>query len=201
MQEQAILTKAEMAFIKRLYKPAKPVDQAPKEILVDGDGPLKTLLAAYANTAQLTIEAHFEGQRLTFTPQLVEDDQHVQHLELGTPQIFDDTNSTRSWRLPLTPAVELRLSNGKPSGLLVHEISMHGLLVEQRHKRTAPKTLNKLLPLPGDKPIAIHATRVRSTKKGMHAYSLEQLDHVSKERLQQYIYEKHRELFPQAHQV
>ena len=95
MQEQAILTKAEMAFIKRLYKPAKPVDQAPKEILVDGDGPLKTLLAAYANTAQLTIEAHFEGQRLTFTPQLVEDDQHVQHLELGTPQIFDDTNSDR----------------------------------------------------------------------------------------------------------
>lgn len=201
MQEQAILTQAELAFIRRLYTPAKPVKTAPKEMLVEADGPLKTLLAAYANSAQLTIEAHFEGQRLTFTPQLVEDAEHVQHLELGTPQIFDDTTtSTRAWRLPLSPAVELKLSNGSPSGLWVHEISMEGLLIEQRHNKAAPKTFNKLLPLPGKKPIAIHATRVRPAKNGLYAYRLEQFDQVSKERLQQYIYLQHRELFPQAHE-
>ncbi|MNG24164.1 hypothetical protein D3C84_1088560 [compost metagenome] len=76
---------------------------------------------------------------------------------------------------------------------------MTGLLVEQRAKREAPKRISLLLPLSGQKPIAIQASLVRRTSQGLLAYRLDPLDRRGSERLRQYLYQQHRHHYPQAH--
>lgn len=202
MLEQPLLTQAELEFLQHLNTPSVAPKPKPMENLqVDAGGPLKALLAHCAANEQLTIDAHFANHRLTFTAHLIEDAEHTQHLELGIPQIFDEGPSPRAWRLPLTPAVALRQRNSKPSDLLVHEISMSGLLVEHRGQGQAPERFSLILPLIEQKPIAIEGTLVRETLDGLLAYSLEPLDKRGHERLQQFIYQRHRELHPHAHKA
>src|SRR5690606_20327699 len=100
---------------------------------------------------------------------------------------------TRAWRLQLAPAVPLRQRNARPSDLVVHELSMSGLLVEQDGNGPAPKSFNLILPLAGHKPIAIEGTFVRRAANGLLAYRLEPLDKRGHERLQSFIYQQHRE--------
>ena len=203
MQGQPLLTQAELDYIQHLHK--KPAVRKRKpapapDLLVDAAAQLKELLAYCAANEQLTIEAHVANQRLTFTAHLVEDAQHVRHLELGTPQIFDEGPASRAWRLPLDPPVVLRQRNGKPGDLWVHELSLNGLLVELRAKRAAPEHFKLILPLTGQKPIAIEGSLVRRTSDGLLAYRLEPLDKRGSERLQQFIFQQHRALYPQASQ-
>lgn len=211
MQEQPLLTQAELDFIQHLNKksaaskrkPAAvpvPVPVPVPDLLVEAGAQLKALLAYCAANEQLTIEAHVANQRLTFTAHLVEDAQQVQHLELGTPQIFDEGPASRAWRLPLDPPVALRQRNGKPSNLRVHELSLNGLLVELRSKRGAPEHFELILPLAGQKPIAIEGSLVRKTSGGLLAYQLDPLDKRGSARLQQFIFQQHRALHPQASQ-
>lgn len=200
MQEQPLLTQDELDFIQHLH--TQPVARKHKpagNLQVDAGGPLKALLAFCAANEQLTIDAHFANHRLTFTPHLIEDAEHAQHLELGIPQIFDEGPSTRAWRLPISPAVALRQRNARPSDMLVHELSMSGLLLEQRGHGRAPEHFSLILPLAGHKPIAIEGTFVRRTANGLLAYRLEPLDKRGHERLQQFIYQQHRERYPHAH--
>lgn len=200
MQDQPLLTQAERDFIQALQdQPAAAKHKAIPNLLVDAGGQIKALLAHCAAHEQLTIDAHFANQRLTFTPQLVEDAQHAQHLELGTPQIFDEGPVSRAWRLPLEQPVALRQRNAAASDLWVREVSMTGLLVEQRAKREAAKRISLLLPLSGQKPIAIQASLVRRTSQGLLAYRLDPLDRRGSERLRQYLYQQHRHHYPQAH--
>ncbi|MFZ3205137.1 MAG: PilZ domain-containing protein [Pseudomonas sp.] len=203
MQEQPLLTQAELDFIQHLNKKSaaskrKPAPVPVPDLLVDAGAQLKELLAYCAANEQLTIEAHVANQRLTFTPQLIEDAHHVQHLELGTPQIFDEGPASRAWRLPLDPPVALRQRNGKPSDLWIHELSLNGLLVELRSKHAAPEHFELILPLAGQKPIAIEGSLVRKTSGGFLAYQLDPLDKRGSERLQQFIFQQHRALHPQA---
>lgn len=199
MRDQPLLTQDELDFIQSLQEqPAAPADNNRPNLLVDAGGQVKALLAHCAAHEQLTIEAHFANQRLTFTPHLVEDAQHAQHLELGTPQIFDEGPVSRAWRLPLKPAVALRQRNASASNLWVREVSMSGLLVEQRSKREAPKRISLVLPL-DEQQIAIQAALVRQTAQGLLAYRMNSLDRVGSERLQQFIYQQHRSHYPQAH--
>jgi len=203
MQEQPLLTQAELDYIQHLHrKPAasKRKPTAVPDLLLDAGAQLKALLAYCAANEQLTIEAHIANQRLTFTAHLVEDAHHMQHLELGTPQIFDEGPADRAWRLPLDPPVALRQRNGKPSDLRVHELSLNGLLVELRAKRAAPEHFELILPLTGQKPIAIEGSLVRRTSGGLLAYRLEPLDKRGSERLQQFIFQQHRALHPQVSQ-
>lgn len=200
MQDQPLLTQAELDFIQALQDPQE-TDNHPNRpnLLVDAGGQIQALLTRCAAHEQLTIEAHFANQRLTFTPQLVEDAQHAQHLELGTPQIFDEGPVSRAWRLPLEQPVALRQRDSAPSDLWVCEVSMTGLLVEQRAKRQAPKRISLILPLGGQKPIAIQAALVRRTSQGLLAYRMRPLDRRGNERLRQYLYQQHRSHYPQAH--
>jgi hypothetical protein len=124
----------------------------------------------------------------------------VQHLELGTPQIFEDGPANRAWRLPLDPPVALRQRNAKPSDLWVHELSLNGLLIELRAKRATPEHFTLILPLAGQKPIAIEGSLVRRTSGGLLAYQLESLDKRGSERLQQFIFQQHRALHSQVTQ-
>ncbi|WP_372875283.1 PilZ domain-containing protein [Pseudomonas sp.] len=203
MHDQPLLTQTELDFIQDLHK--KPATRKRKpvplpELLVDAGAQLKELLAYCAANEQLTIEAHIANQRLTFTPQLIEDAHHVQHLELGVPQIFDEGPASRAWRLPLDPPVALRQRNGKPSDLWIHELSLNGLLLELRSKHAAPEHFELILPLAGQKPIAIEGSQVRKTAGGLLAYRLDPLDKRSSERLQQFIFQQHRALHPQVSQ-
>lgn len=203
MQEQPLLTQAELDFIQHLHTKPAPSQRKPAaapSLLVDAGAQLKELLAYCAAKEQLTIEAHVANQRLTFTAHLVEDAQQVQHLELGTPQIFEDGPANRAWRLPLDPPVVLRQRNAKPSDLWVHELSLNGLLIELRAKRATPEHFNLILPLAGQKPIAIEGSLVRKTAGGLLAYQLDPLDKRGSERLQQFIFQQHRALHPQVSQ-
>ncbi|MNT39285.1 hypothetical protein D3C72_1755160 [compost metagenome] len=205
MQEQPLLTQAELEFIQHLNKkPAasrrKPAPAPSPDLLVDAGAQLKALLAYCAANEQLTIEAHVANQRLTFTAHLVEDAHHVQHLELGPPQIFDEGPANRAWRLPLDPPVALRQRNGKLSDLWVHELSLNGLLIELRARHAAPEHFELILPLAGQKPIAIEGSLVRKTSGGLLAYRLDPLDKRGSERLQQFIFQQHRALHPQVTQ-
>lgn len=200
MQDQPLLTQAELDFIQTLQdRPKSSKHRAIPDLLVDAGGQIKALLTHCAAHEQLTIDAHIANQRLTFTPQLVEDAQHAQHLELGIPQIFDEGPVSRAWRLQLEQPVALRQRNSTPSDLWVHELSMTGLLLEQRAKREASKHISLILPLGGQKPIAIQATLVRQTAQGLLAYQLHPLDRRGSERLQQYLYRQHRTHFTRAH--
>ena len=203
MQEQPLLTQAELEFIQHLNKKPAASRRKPApspELLVDVGAQLKALLAYCAANEQLTIEAHVANQRLTFTAHLVEDADHVQHLELGTPQIFDEGPANRAWRLPLDPPVALRQRNGKLSDLWVHELSLNGLLIELRARHAAPEHFELILPLAGQKPIAIEGSLVRKTSGGLLAYRLDPLDKRGSERLQQFIFQQHRALHPQTSQ-
>lgn len=195
MADRPLLTQDELDFIHAVEESSPRPEPA---LQLDANGALKALLSRCAADEQLTIDAHFAKQRLTFTANLSED---AQHLQLGTPQIFEEGPSSRAWRVPLTPAVELLQRNGRRSGLWVHELSMDGMLVEARGRSKAPAQMRLILPLPGQKPIAIEGTRVRAATQGLRAYRLATLDTPSGERLLQFIYRRHRALFPEAHRA
>jgi hypothetical protein len=201
MHDQPLLTQAERDFLQRLQQPDKDTRRPAPNLQLDAGEQIKALLANCAANQQLTIEAHLANQRLTFTAQLSEDGQHEQHLELGTPQIFDEGPASRAWRLPLEPAVALNQRNGKASELWVHELSMNGLLIEHRDQTKPPKQFSLLLPLSGQKPIAIDGTLVRRTGSGLLAYRLEALDQRGSDRLLQFIYQQHRLRFPDIHRT
>ncbi|MDM8347375.1 hypothetical protein P8H27_00450 [Pseudomonas sp. sp1636] len=203
MHDRPLLTPAELEFIQHLSKKSAAGTREPApipDLLVDAGTQLRELLAYCAANEQLTIDAHVANQRLTFTPHLIEDAHHVQHLELGTPQIFDVGPASRAWRLPLDPPVALRQHNAKPSDLWAHELSLNGLLVEFRATGAAPDQFKLILPLAGQKPIAIAGSLVRKTVNRLLAYRLEPLDKLGNERLQQFIFQQHRARHPQANQ-
>ncbi|WP_417660374.1 PilZ domain-containing protein [Pseudomonas sp.] len=200
MQDPVLLTEDELEFIQHLYN--RPANKQPGalSVQIDLEESLKDLLSNYANVEKLTIDARFANQRMIFTPFVSEDAQHNQHLELGTPQIFDESGTDRrAWRLHLKTPLELRNRNGSATGLLVHELSLNGLLIEPLANRKAPTQFNLLLPLGGQKPISIKGRFVRRATKSLLAYQLEPMDSLSSERLQQFLYLQHRALYPHAH--
>lgn len=200
MQDPILLTEDELEFIQHLYDRPANKHVGPLHAQIDLEESLKDLLSNYANVEKLTIDARFANQRMTFTPYISEDASHNQHLELGTPKIFDESGAdSRAWRLPLSPPIELRNLNGTASGLMVHELSMDGLLIEQLPNHRAPAQFNLLLPLGRQKPISVQGHFVRKANKVLLAYQLDPMDRLSSERLQQFLYLKHRTLFPQAH--
>ncbi|WP_010486406.1 hypothetical protein [Pseudomonas sp. S9] len=121
MQDPVLLTDDELEFIQHLYNRPAAKQPGALSVQIDLEESLKDLLSNYANVEKLTIDARFANQRMIFTPFVSEDAQHNQHLELGTPQIFDESGTDRrAWRLPFAPPIELRNLNGSATGLLGH---------------------------------------------------------------------------------
>lgn len=204
MHDQPLLTSSELEFLRLLHQqPAGAAESAPTTSLqVETGAQFEALLTDYAAKEKLTIQAHFANQRLTFTPELVEDAQHEHHLRLGTPLIFDEGDTLRAWRSPMLQPLPLQQPSSAPSDMWLHELSMSGLLLEQRTNRTTPpERLSLTLPLAGQPPIAVHGSFVRKTEQGLLAYRLEALDERSQARLQQFIYQQHRAHYPQAHRA
>ncbi|MHA6492762.1 hypothetical protein ACX0MV_05865 [Pseudomonas borbori] len=201
IHDQPLLTSSELEFIRKLNQQQMPAPTPATRLQMQAGPQLEALLTDCASKEKLTIEAHFANQRLTFTPELVENEEHEHHLRLGTPMIFDEGDTLRAWRSPLQQPLSLKQPSTElePSDFWLHELSMTGLLVEQRTDQPAPERLSLSLPLTGQAPISVHGSFVRKTEHGLLAYRLDSLDDPSQARLRQFIYQQHRAHYPQAH--
>jgi len=194
MSSADLLTSEELDFIQDL--PITPPGPPPTPgLTVEGGAQTKALLTRLAATDQLTIEAHFNGERVTFPLQLVEDEFHSLSLSLGSPQVVEQGAPERPWRLHLKQPVALTDEQGKPNGIWLHEVSTTGMLVEVRHE-VVPNNCTLWLPQPGSEPIRLQGILARRSKQRLVAYRLSGRKSVHSERLRQYIYQQHRLLNP-----
>lgn len=197
MQNHPLLTQEELDFIQSLLgNPSLGSQLSTPSLRVDGGTQTKDLLTRLAAQDQLTIEAHFNGERITFPLQLVEDEFHALHLELGVPNIVEQGSADRPWRLPLAEPIGLLDENGAQSGLWLHSISLSGMLVEVRNQTQPPKRFTLWLPLPGQEPIELRGILARTTEQRLIAYRLSRGKTQHSERLRQFIFQQHRRLNP-----
>lgn len=200
MQEQALLTQAELAFIRQLHQPAPTEQRNQPRLPVDLGKQLSELLSHCAANEQLSLHAHIANQHLTFDLHLSQDEQNAPCLQLSAPQIFDEGEINRAWRSPLAEPLPLHNRRAQPGDLWIHQLSANGALIEHRAQRKAPKCFHLVLPVDEHAPIAVSGVFVRETADGLLAYQLHTLDPQGDEQLRHYIYQQHllREQLPQA---
>ena len=200
MQRDALLTQDELDFIQKMqHNPQLNLRDASSSLTVNGGAQIRDLFTRLASHDQLTIQAQFENQQLTFPLHLVEDEFHAVHLRLGVPTIFEDGPMVRPWRLALEAPVALENIRGNPGALWVHEVSFKGVLVEIRGRFKPPKTFALWFSPSGYERIALRGTLQRETARGLFAYRLDQSDMDETERLRQFILHQHRLIHPEVH--
>lgn len=190
MSDTSSLSEDERDFIQKLLiKPAlgQPL-QAPR-FRVDGGDQANALLSRLAENSQLSLEAHFDDHWLSIPLQLVEDEFHTLHLQLGAPHMFENGPTQRPWRLHLPQPILLEDQHGEPSTLSVRELSPSGLLVSSPSK--APLHFTLWLPLPGEDSIPLRGKRVRTVGKNLTAYVLEGCNEHNIERIRHFIFQQH----------
>ena len=200
MPRNTLLTQDELDFIQMMqHNPQLNLRDASSSLTVNGGAQIRDLLTRLAAHDQLTIQAQFDNQRLTFPLHLVEDEFHAMHLRLGVPTIFEDGPMIRPWRLALEAPVALENIKGNPSALWVYEVSFKGVLVEVRGRIKPPKTFALWFSPSGYERIALRGTLERETARGLFAYRLDQSDVDETERLRQFILHQHRLIHPEVH--
>ena len=108
MQRDALLTQDELDFIQTMqHNPQLNVRDATSSLLVNGGSQIRDLLTRLAAHEQVTIQANFENQQMTFPLHLVEDEFHTlatdaQHrLTLPVPRPLPrPREGPRPFRLP-----------------------------------------------------------------------------------------------------
>jgi hypothetical protein len=179
MQRDALLTQDELDFIQTMqHNPQLNVRDATSSLLVNGGSQIRDLLTRLAAHEQVTIQANFENQQMTFPLHLVEDEFHALHLRLGVPSIFEDGPMIRPWRLTLEEPVAL---------------------LEMRNKTKAPKHFALWFSPSGYERISLRGNFERETEHGFYAYELSQTDADETERLRQFILQQHRLTHPALH--
>lgn len=200
MQRDALLTQDELDFIQNMHhNPQLNVRDVSSSLTVNGGAQIRDLLTRLAAHEQVTIQAQFDNQQMTFPLQLVEDEFHAVHLRLGVPSIFEDGPMIRPWRLVLEEPVALENVRGQPGALWVHEVSFKGLLVQCRGRSKPPRTFSMWFSPSGYERIAVRGTLERETARGLFAYRLSQGDADETERLRQFILHQHRLIHPEVH--
>ncbi|WP_392885378.1 hypothetical protein ACF6ZU_17250 [Pseudomonas migulae] len=200
MQRDALLTQDELDFIQTMqHNPQLNVRDATSSLLVNGGSQIRDLLTRLAAHEQVTIQANFENQQMTFPLHLVEDEFHALHLRLGVPSIYEDGPLVRPWRLVLEEPVALENASGQPGTMWVHEVSFKGVLLEVRNKTKPPKHFALWFSPSGYERIAMRGTFEKETENGFYAYQLSQSDTDETERLRQYILQQHRLTHPALH--
>ncbi|MDX1298547.1 MAG: hypothetical protein R3260_09940 [Pseudomonas sp.] len=193
MQEQALLTQEELAFIRQLHQPATTEQRRQPPLSADIGQQLSELLAHCAVNEPLSLHAHIANQLLTFDLQLSQSGRRAPQLQLSAPQIFDEGEINRAWRSPLPEPLPLHTKQAQPSDLWIHQLSMNGALIEHRARRKAPKRFQLVLAVDEQAPIAVAGVFVRETESGLLAYELHALDPQSDEHLRQFIYQQHQQ--------
>lgn len=200
MQRDDILTPDELEFIQNMQKnPTLNLRDKSRSLVVNGGVQIQDLLTRLAAHEQVTIQAQFDNQQMTFPLHLVEDEFHALHLELGAPSIFEEGPRIRPWRLTLPAPVALESDKGLPTALWVHEISFKGVLLENRAQTKPPKYFSACFVPKGVQPIALRGTFERLTENGLAAYRLSENNKECTERLRQYILQEHRRIHPTMH--
>ena len=200
MSHDALLTQDELDFIQTIHQnPLLNMGDASSSLMVNGMSQIRDLLTRLAAHEQVTIQAQIANQQMSFPLRLVEDEFHAQHLQLGTPSIFEDGPKARPWRLTLPEPVPLENVRGKAGHLWITELSFKGVLVEMRHESQPPRQFSQWFSPGGDERIALRGTLERKTETGFYAYRLSQRDKGETERLRQYILQQHRLAHPRLH--
>jgi len=200
MRHDALLTQDELDFIQTMqHNPQLNVRDATSSLLVNGGSQIRDLLTRLAANEQVTLQAHFENQQMTFPLQLVEDEFHAMHLRLGVPSIYEDGPMVRPWRLALEAPIALENAKGQSSTLWVHEVSFKGVLLEIRNRVKPPKQFALWFSPSGYERIALRGKFERETESGFFAYRLSQSDKDETERLRQFILQQHRLAHPALH--
>ena len=200
MSYEALLTQDELDFIQTMHQnPQLNQRDASSSLTVKGVSQIRDLLTRLAAHEQVTIQAQFADQQMSFPLSLVEDEFHAQHLQLGAPSIFEDGPLGRPWRLTLEEPVALENIRARPGNLWVTQVSFKGLLVEVRNNSQPPRQFAQWFSPVGYERIAVRGTLERKTESGLYAYRLGQHDKGQTERLRQFILQQHRLAHPAFH--
>ncbi|CAG8866954.1 hypothetical protein PS627_02237 [Pseudomonas fluorescens] len=200
MQADALLNQDELDFIQNMqHSPQLNLADPMSTLLVNGDRQLKDLLTRLVANEQVTLQAQYNNQQLSFPLQLVEDEFHALHLQLGSPDIFEDGPTLRPWRLSLETPAPLLDDRGKPSGLWVRDISFKGVLLELRGMDQAPSDFSLSFAPEGMPSIRVQGVLRRSIGPHLAAYDLSRTLPEETESLREFILQAHRLAHPALH--
>jgi len=200
MQADALLTQDELDFIRTMQHASQPSSaESVSRLMVNDGSDIKDLLTRLIAQEQVTLQAQFENQQMSFPLQLVEDEFHSLQLQLGAPNIYEDGPNVRPWRLTLDTPVPLEDELGLSNGLWVREISFKGVLLEVRDQPEPPAAFDLWFAPDNCAPIALHGTLQRRTGESLAAYNLSESQPQEVERLREYILQAHRQAHPELH--
>ncbi|KJK06064.1 MULTISPECIES: hypothetical protein [Pseudomonas] len=200
MQANALLTQDELDFIRTMQHTFQPaVAESVSHLMVNGGSQIKDLLTRLIAQEQVTLQAQFENQQMSFPLHLVEDEFHALQLQLGAPHIYEDGPMMRPWRLTLDTPVALEDELGLSTGLWVREISFKGVLLEIRDQPEPPSSFDLWFSPANGAPIALHGVLQRRTGQSLAAYNLSESQQSEIERLREYILQAHRQTHPELH--
>lgn len=199
MQPDAILTQDELDFIQTMHRNQPSARDGTSNLVITGGNQIKDLLTRLMANEQVTIQAQFENQQLSFPLQLVEDEFHAQHIALGAPTIYEDGPMLRPWRLALDHPVPLEDGKGRMTDLWVVEISFNGVLVQMQKGIKPPKHFALWFNPPGYAPVELRGAQERKLADNLVAYRLTLCNPQETERLRFYILQQHRRAHPALH--
>lgn len=200
MQADALLSQDELDFIQDMqHSPQLNLADPMSSLLVNGDRRLKDLLTRLVANEQVTLQASFNNQQLSFPLQLVEDEFHALHLQLGSPDIYEDGPMLRPWRLSLEQPMPLLDDHGADSHLWVRDISFKGVLLEVHGGGDAPAQFDLRFAAQDIPPIGLQGVLRRRIGPRLAAYDLSQTPAEEVERLRDYILQAHRQAHPDLH--
>lgn len=200
MQANALLTQDELDFIRNMHHTFQPTPaEDVSRLMLNGDSDVKDLLTRLIAQEQVTLQAQFENQQMSFPLQLVEDEFHSLQLQLGAPKIYEEGPMVRPWRLTLDSPVPLEDELGLSAGLWVREVSFKGILLEVRDQLEPPSTFNLWFTPDNCAPIALRGILQRRTGESLAAYNLSKSQPQEIERLRGYILQAHRHTHPELH--
>ncbi|MGE7991225.1 hypothetical protein ACQKPE_09270 [Pseudomonas sp. NPDC089554] len=200
MQADALLTQDELDFIHNMqHAPQLNLADSMSSLLVNGDRRLQQLLTRLVANEQVTLQAQFNNQQITFPLQLVEDEFHALHLQLGSPAIYEDGPKLRPWRLSMDQPSPLIDARNTPSSLWVRDISFKGVLLQIANGALVPNHFDLYFAPPGIQPIALQGVLRRRIGPDLAAYDLARSEADEIERLREYILQAHRRAHPELH--
>lgn len=200
MHANALLTQDELDFIQDMqHSPQLNQTDPMSSLLVNGDRRIQSLLARLVANEQVTLQAQFNNQQINFPLHLVEDEFHAVHLQIGSPEIYEDGPMLRPWRLSMDQPTALLDAHGKVSGLFVREISFKGALLEIRGLPEAPSRFDLRFAPGGIPAITLHGRLRRRIGADLAAYDLSRSPAQETERLREYILQAHLQAHPELH--
>ncbi|MFJ4155726.1 hypothetical protein ACIPZF_13165 [Pseudomonas sp. NPDC089752] len=200
MHADALLTQDELDFIQDMqHSPQLNLADPMSSLRVNGDRRIQSLLTRLVANEQVTLQAQFNNQQISFPLQLVEDEFHAVHLQIGSPEIYEDGPMLRPWRLSMDQPSALLDADGKASGLFVRDISFKGALLEVRGLPEAPTRFDLRFAPADIPPISLHGRLRRRIGPDLAAYDLSRSSDDEVERLREYILQAHRHAHPELH--